>query len=78
MLQLNAFEPVHSKWASLILFATRNTGLQLCVDYCQLNSVTLRDAYLMTLMNKCIDSLGEVLIFSTLNVHSGYWQIGSK
>ena len=37
--------------------------------------MTVRDAYPIPRMDECIDSLGDAVIFSTLDCNSGYWQI---
>ena len=37
--------------------------------------MTVRDAYPIPRTDECIDSLGDAVIFSTLEYNSGYWQI---
>ena len=69
-------EPAQSEWASPILFAPKADGtLRFCVDYRRLNAMTLRDTYPIPRMDECIDSLGDAVIFSTLDCNAGYWQI---
>ena len=40
-----------------------------------LNAMTIRDSYPIPRMDESIDSLGDAVIFSTLDCNSGYWQI---
>jgi len=49
--------------------------MRFCVDYRQLNEVTVRDVYPLPRMDDCIDILGDAKVFSTLDCNSGYWQI---
>lgn len=49
-----------------------NVFARFCVDYRQLDTVTKRDSYSMTGMDKCTDSLGETAIFSELDANRGY------
>ena len=46
------------------------------MDYCQLNFKTVKDAYPLSLIEKCIDdTLSGTLWFHTLDLASGYWQV---
>ena len=48
--------------ASLLLFVLKkNRKLRLCVDYRQLNSITIKDRYPLPLINKLYDRLRGVL-----------------
>jgi len=76
MLDKGVIEPANTEWASPIVFVPKPDGtLRFCVDYRRLNEMTIRDAYLIPRMGECIDSLGDAVIFSTLDCNSGYWQI---
>jgi Reverse transcriptase (RNA-dependent DNA polymerase) len=45
------------------------------VDYRKLNALTVRDLYPLPRMDEYLDSLGDAVIFSTMDCNSGYWQI---
>ncbi|CAN8073109.1 unnamed protein product [Agarophyton chilense] len=68
--------PNQSEWASpIVLVAKKDGSVRFCVDYRKLNAVTKRDSYPIPRMDDCLDSLGEAVVFTTLDANSGYWQI---
>lgn len=76
MLDKGVIEPANTDWASPIVFVPKPDGsLRFCVDYRRLNVMTIRDSYPIPRMDECIDSLGDAVIFTTLDCNSGYWQI---
>ena len=46
-----------------------------CIDYRKLNEVTVKDAYPLSNINECLDSLAGSCFFSVMDLCSGYWQI---
>ena len=46
-----------------------------CVDYRELNSITVKDSYPLPQIVDTIDSLGGSQVFSTLDLMAGYWQV---
>ena len=76
MLKAGVIEPCNSEWASPVVLAPKADGTQrFCVDYRRLNSATIPDSYPLPRADDCLDSLGEAVIFTTLDCNSGYWQI---
>ena len=68
-MQLPLLQPIER----LVVFAAkRGSTLRLCMYYRRLNSMTMRNAYLISRMDKCIDSLGDAKDLSTLDQNSGY------
>ena len=45
------------------------------MDYCELNSVTHRDAYPLPRIDATLDSLAGYKYFITLYLALGYWQV---
>ena len=59
--------------ASLLLFVLKKNGkLRLCVDYRQLNSITIKDRYPLPLINKLYDRLYRVLQYIMLDIREAY------
>jgi len=73
---LGVIEPSSAEWAFPVVLVQKPDGtMRFCVDYRQLNEVTVRDVYPLPRMDDCIDFLGDAKVFSTLDCNSGYWQI---
>jgi len=76
MLKADVIEPAISEWASPVVLITKKDGsVRFCVDYRKLNALTVKDSYPLPRMDECLDSLGDAVVFSTLDCNSGYWQI---
>jgi hypothetical protein len=76
MLQLGVIRPSHSPWASAVtLVPTKDGSTRFCIDYRQLNSVTIKDRYPLPLIQDIFDQLGGSKLFSTLDMRSGFWQL---
>jgi len=69
-------EPASSPWASnLVLVRKKDGSYQCCVDYRALNSVTRKDAYPLSRIDSCLDSLASAKWFSTFDFRSSYHQV---
>ena len=69
---------VHSKspWMAPAVFVPKKSGqLRICVDYRELNKRTTKDSFPLPLPDEVQDRLAGSIIFSTLDLHSGYWQL---
>ena len=83
MLEAGVIEPSTSPWSSPVLLVPKPKELKLtgkpawrfCIDYRQLNNVTVKNAYPLPNITDIIDALEGASIFSSLDLKSGYWQI---
>jgi len=73
---LGVIEPSSAEMAFLVVLVPKHDGtMRFCVDYRQLNEVTVRDVYPLPRRDDCIDFLGDAKVLSTLDCNSGYWQV---
>ena len=76
MLQEGLIERSTGLWAALVVLVQKKNGkLHFCVDYRELNSVTIKDAYLLPRIDDMLDSFGKAQWFTSLDLASGYWQV---
>ncbi|UYV66855.1 hypothetical protein LAZ67_4003110 [Cordylochernes scorpioides] len=65
-----------SPWAyPIILVKKKNGTFRFCVDYRNLNSVTVEYQYPLPRIDDCFDSLHGARYFTSLDLCSGYWQV---
>ncbi|KAJ9509253.1 hypothetical protein QJQ45_001711 [Haematococcus lacustris] len=75
-LEQGIIEPSSSPYAAPVLFVKKKSGeLRMCVDYRQLNKITLRDQYPLPRVDDLFDRLAGCTVFSSLDLQAGYHQI---
>jgi hypothetical protein len=73
MLEQGIIAPSRSPWASnLVLVKKKDGSLRCCVDYRDLNAVTVKDAYPLPRTDVCFDALSGSQWFSTFDLRSSY------
>ncbi|KAJ9533760.1 hypothetical protein QJQ45_026845, partial [Haematococcus lacustris] len=76
LLAKGMIEPSSSPFAAPILFVKKKSGeLRMCLDYRQLNKITIRDQYPLPRIDDLFDKLSGCTVFSSLDLQAGYNQI---
>jgi hypothetical protein len=76
MMDKGYIRPNVSPWGAPVLFVKKKDGtLRLCVDYRQLNKVTIKNKYPLPRIDDLFDQLGGASIFSKIDLRSGYHQV---
>ena len=52
--------------------------VRLCIDYCALNKVTIKNKYPLPRIDDLFDQLQGTRVFSKIDLHSGYQQLKVK
>ena len=72
-------QPSTSPWGSPVLFVRKKVGtLRLCIDYRQLNRVTIKNRYPLPRIDDLFDQLKGACVFSKIDLRSGYYQLKIK
>src|SRR3954467_10641476 len=65
MLQKGLIRPSVSPWGSLVLFVDKRDGnIRMCVDYRNMNEVTIKNKYPLPKIEDLFDKLNGVRVFS--------------
>ena len=68
--------PSTSPWGSPVLFVKKRDGsLRLCIDYRELNKVTIRNQYPLPRIDDLFDQLQGARVLSKIDLRSGYHQL---
>jgi hypothetical protein len=76
LLDKGYIRPSTSPWGCSALFVEKkDKELRLCVDYCPLNAVTIKNKYPHPRIDNLFDQLAGAQVFSKIDLRSGYHQI---
>ena len=71
--------PSSSPWGAPVLFVKKKDGtLRMCIDYRQLNKVTVKNRYPLPRIDDLFDQLQGASYFSKIDLRSGYHQLRIK
>ena len=71
--------PSISPWGAPVLFVKKKDGtLRLCIDYRQLNKVTIKKMYPLPRIDDLFDHIKGETVFSKINMRCGYHQVRIK
>jgi len=79
LLDKGFIKPSISPWGAPVLFVKKKDGtMRLCIDYRQLNRVTIRNQYPLPRIDDLFDQLQGARVFSKIDLKSGYHQLKVK
>jgi len=73
LLEKQFIRPTISLWGAPVLLVKKKDGsMRLCVDYRQLNKVTIKNRYPLLRIDDLIDQLVGAEVFNKIDLRSGY------
>ena len=76
MLDAGVIWPRNSLWCNAVVLVRKKDGsLRFCFDFRKLNSLTVKDSYLLPHICETLESLSGAAHYLTFNMNSGFWQV---
>ena len=68
--------PSYSPWGAPVLFEKKKDGsIRMCIDYIELNKVTIKNKYLLPKIDNLFGPLKGATMLSKIYLRSGYYQL---
>ncbi|GJU71289.1 putative reverse transcriptase domain-containing protein [Tanacetum coccineum] len=69
-------DDIHSPWGAAVLFVKKKDGsFRMCIDYRELNKLTIKNRYPLPRIDDLFDQLQGVCYFSKIDLQSSYHQL---
>jgi hypothetical protein len=79
LLDLGLIRPSVSPWGAPIIFIQKKDGSwRLCIDYSQLNKAMIKNQYPLSRIDDLFDQIKGTMLFSKIDLRSGYHQLQIK
>ncbi|POM77926.1 LOW QUALITY PROTEIN: Hypothetical protein PHPALM_4615 [Phytophthora palmivora] len=76
MLHDGVVEEGNGSWGFPVVLVKKKDGsVRFCIDYRRLNAITKRDVYSLPRIDDTLDHLHGARRYTSLDMHSGYWQV---
>ena len=76
LLDREIIRPSTSPYASPVVLVRKKTGaLRLCIDYRQLNTITIRDSFPLPKIEDSLEAMSGAKYFTSLDLSHGYFQL---
>ncbi|KAG8491031.1 hypothetical protein CXB51_014171 [Gossypium anomalum] len=79
LLDCGFIHPSVSPWGAPVLFVKKKDGtMRMCIDYRQLNKLTIKNKYPLSMIDDLFDQFRRASVFSKIDLQSGYHQLRVK
>ena len=79
LLDKGFIRPSVSLWGAPVLFVKKKDGtIRMCIDYWQINKVTVKNKYPLPIIEDLFDQLKGAGVFSKIDLRLGYYQLRVK
>ena len=76
LLDKKFIRPSYSPWGAPVLFVKKKDGsMRMCIDYRELNKVMIKNKYPLSRIDDLFDQLKGAVVFSKIDLRSGYYQL---